>query len=61
MKPKLRRYLINRFREASTWRGIIMLCTGFGATIKPDLMEAIITLGVLLSGAVGAFFPDWKE
>jgi hypothetical protein len=51
-------FFLNRLREPSTWRGIIMLATALGMAIKPDLAEAIITLGIALSGGVAVATPD---
>lgn len=61
MKEKTRRayqYLIAQFKEASTWRGIILVATGCGAGISPDLANAIISVGVVAAGLVAVIFPD---
>lgn len=55
---KLVPYLLARFQELSTWRGIILLLSGLGASLKPELTESILTLGVMAAGAVATFFPD---
>ena len=57
----LKNYLVARGQETSTWRGLIMLATGFGAALKPDTAESIITVGIFLTGAVGALLPDAKK
>lgn len=54
----LLRYLIDRSREASSWRGIVMALAGAWATAHPAHAEALIALGVALSGALGTFLPD---
>lgn len=51
-------YALERLKEASTWRGIIMLATGFGINIAPDLMNSIIAVGVSVAGMVGVFTKD---
>lgn len=56
-KPLLR-YALARSREASTWRGIVMMLTGGWATAHPDQAETIVALGIALSGVIGAFLPD---
>ena len=51
-------YLIDRFKEPSSWRGVIALAMAFGLQLSPDQQIAIISVGLGLIGAVGAFFPD---
>ena len=57
----LKTYLIARGQESSTWRGLIMLATGFGAALKPEMADSVITVGIFLTGAVGALLPDAKK
>lgn len=51
-------YIIERLKEASTWRGLIMIVTSLGIGIHPDLITPIITIGTGLAGAVGVFTKD---
>ena len=51
-------FILNRFKEASTWRGIILMITAAGVAISDSQKEAIIACGLALVGVVGAFFPD---
>jgi hypothetical protein len=53
-------YLLARAKEASTWRGLVLLATGCGASLNPDLREGIVTGGLLLAGVLGAVLPDAK-
>lgn len=53
-------YIIDRLKEASTWRGIALLLTAFGLRIAPELQEAVITVGVSTAGLIGVVFPDKK-
>ena len=53
-------YLINRLKEASTWRGIALLLTALGVQVAPELQEAVITVGVSTAGLIGVVFPDKK-
>ena len=46
-------YIINRLKEASTWRGIFMLLTALGLNIAPELQDSILQAGVALVGVVG--------
>ena len=55
-------YLIQRLKEASTWRGIILVATAAGAHWSPASQETVITVGVGLAGVIGALIPDsWKK
>ncbi len=52
-------YLINRLKEPSTWRGIILVVAGvFGYQMPPGIQETVIAGGVALAGVVGAVMPD---
>lgn len=54
-------YIINRLKEASTWRGIVMFVAGaFGLNLGANSAELAIAIGIAASGAVGALFPDKK-
>lgn len=61
MKNLIITYILSRLREASTWRGIIMLVAGGWATSNPEQVEAILPIAIALSGAIGAFLPDKKK
>ena len=55
-------YLIQRLKEPSTWRGIILVATAAGAHWSPESQETVITVGVGLAGVIGALIPDsWKN
>ena len=51
-------YLVARAKEASTWRGIILLLTAAGVPIAPEMQTAIISAGLALAGIIGAITPD---
>lgn len=53
-------YLLERLREPSTWRGLAVLATAAGVTLSPEQMEAIIPVGLLVSGLIGVFAPERK-
>lgn len=57
------KYLIDRLKEPSTWRGLIMIATGVaGAKWSPESQETIVYVGVSLAGIVGAILPDrWDK
>lgn len=49
----LKLYVVNRAKEASTWRGIFMLLTALGLNIAPELQDSILQAGVALVGLAG--------
>lgn len=54
---RLRVWLIERAREPSTWRGLVLLATAAGVQIAPDVQEAIVTAGLAVAGLIGALTP----
>lgn len=54
-------YLLTRLREASTWRGLVMLVTAAGVALSAAQTEAIIALGMAVAGMIGVFLPDSKQ
>ena len=55
------RYLLDRFSEPSTWRGVILLLTGFGITLSPETSTHIVAAGVGIAGLVGVLTQDNKS
>ena len=51
-------YILDRMKEASTWRGIILLLTAVGVPVAPELQSVIISAGLGLAGLIGAIAPD---
>lgn len=47
-------YLLARLQEASTWRGLVLVATACGAILSTDQQEAIVTVGLLITGLLGA-------
>jgi hypothetical protein len=56
----MKAYLLERGKEASTWRGLVALLTAVGVTLSPEQGEAVIALGLAVIGAIGVFFADKK-
>ena len=54
----MKNYLVERMKEPSTWRGIILLLTAAGVPIAPELQTVIISAGLGLAGLIGAITPD---
>lgn len=53
-------YILARLKEASTWRGLILIATSLGLGIAPAMQEAIVATGIGVAGLVGAVLPDTK-
>lgn len=54
----MKSYILDRAKEASTWRGIILVLTAVGVPVAPALSDAIITFGLGLAGLVGVVTKD---
>lgn len=54
----MKQYFLERAKEASTWRGVIMLLTAVGVPIAPEMANAIVSVGLALAGLVGVVTPD---
>ena len=54
----MKAYLIERMKEPSTWRGIILLLTAVGVPVAPALADSIISAGLAIAGLIGAVTPD---
>ena len=51
-------YISARAKEASTWRGIILLLTAAGVPIAPAMADTIVAVGLALAGLVGVTTVD---
>ena len=54
----MKTYLLERMREPSTWRGIIMLLTAIGVPVAPARADAIVSVGLAVAGLIGVATPD---
>lgn len=54
----MKQYLIERAKEPSTWRGLILILTAIGVPVAPDLGEAIVSVGLAIAGLIGVATPD---
>ncbi len=50
--------LLAKFRESSTWKGLIFLLTACGVALSQEQQEAIIAAGVALVGVIEVFQKD---
>lgn len=53
-------YLLERAKEASTWRGVVLLATAAGVNVAPELANAVVTFGIGLAGLLGVITKDKK-
>lgn len=53
-------YLLERAKEPSSWRGVVLLATAAGVNLAPDLINAIVTFGIGLAGLLGVITQDKK-
>ena len=54
-------YLLERLKEPSSWRGIVMLAIGLGVGISPGQIETIVSVGTAVVGAIGVLAKDQKK
>ena len=52
------KYIVDRLKEPSSWRGLVMIATAFGVSINPELLDSIIAAGTGLAGVIGFVFKD---
>lgn len=50
-------YAIERLKEKSTWVAMGSMLTGAGVIISPDSWQAIMGIGMGLSGLISMFMP----
>jgi intracellular septation protein A len=51
-------FILNRLQEASTMRGIIATLAGLVTWIKPEQVDSIVAIALVLIGVVGVITPD---
>lgn len=54
----MKEYILDRAKEPSTWRGIILLLTAIGVPIAPEMANAIVSAGLAVAGLIGVATPD---
>ncbi len=52
------KYILDRLKEPSSWRGLVMIATAFGVAVSPELLDSIIAAGTGLVGVIGFVFKD---
>ncbi|MBF0127262.1 MAG: hypothetical protein HQM02_08635 [Magnetococcales bacterium] len=53
-----KKFWIDRLKEPSTWRGLAMLALGFGVSVAPESLEAIVAAGTGVAGLIGVVTQD---
>jgi hypothetical protein len=48
-------FVLDRLKENSTWRGLIMVATAVGLKLDPSQGEAIVAAGLALVGLINVF------
>ena len=51
-------YLLDRAKEPSTWRGVVLIVTSCGIALRPEQIEAISFVGLFIAGLLGAATKD---
>jgi len=57
----MKQYIIDRLKEASTWRGIVALITAAGVALTPEQQAAIVSAGLAVIGLIGVLLGDQKK
>ena len=53
-------FILERGKEASTWRGLVALVTAAGIAVSPELTEALVAAGLAIIGILGVLTADKK-
>ncbi len=54
----MKSYILERAKEPSTWRGLVLLLTAIGVPVAPAMAEAIISAGLAVAGLIGVATPE---
>lgn len=49
------KYLLERLKEPSSWRGLFAILMALGVKLHPELQEAILSVGLSAIGLVNFF------
>jgi hypothetical protein len=52
------KFVVERFSEVSTYKGIVLGLTGLGLYIRPEVAAAITSIGLGITGLIGIFAAD---
>lgn len=51
-------FIAARLKEPTTWGGISAVLTAVGVSVRPDLWQAITTLGASIGGVLLVLIPE---
>lgn len=54
----MKEYLLERMKEASTWRSIIYVLAAAGVPVAPGMAEYIVAAGMGVAGIIGIVAKD---
>lgn len=54
----VKRYIMARMQESSTWRGMVLFLSAIGINLEPDQSESIIMIAVGTAGIIGIITGD---
>ena len=55
------KYLLERLKEPSTWRGLFAVLTAVGLKLHPEMQEAILTTGLALIGMINVLRKESND
>lgn len=54
----MKAYVLERLKEPSTWRGIVLLLTAAGVPMAPGVADLVVAVGLAVAGMIGTVMPD---
>jgi hypothetical protein len=54
----MKKFILDRLKQESTWRGLIQLVIACGIGINPDQAVALIAVGTSVIGAINVLKKD---
>lgn len=54
----MKKFILDRLKQESTWRGLIQLAIACGVGIRPDQAIALIAVGSSVIGAINVLKKD---
>ena len=49
----MKQYILDRAKEPSSWRGLMLILTAIGVPLAPAMADAIISVGLAVAGLIG--------
>lgn len=54
----MKQYILDRAKEPSSWRGLMLILTAIGVPLAPAMADAIISVGLAVAGLIGVASAD---